>query len=73
MTVKETTTGASADTRRSLCLRAIVVNALPELRLAMGASHFPPMAAARSWYRRTGGGGVIARFRIRAGIQFKTP
>lgn len=28
---------------------------------------------ARSWYRRTGGGGVVARFATREGIQFKTP
>jgi len=29
--------------------------------------------AARSWYRRTGGGGVIARFQTSDDIQFKTP
>ena len=33
---------------------------------------YAPMAA-RSWYRRTGGGGVIARFQTRDGIEFKTP
>jgi prepilin-type N-terminal cleavage/methylation domain-containing protein len=33
---------------------------------------YAPMAR-RSWYRRTGGGGVIARFDTRVGIQFKTP
>jgi prepilin-type N-terminal cleavage/methylation domain-containing protein len=31
-----------------------------------------PMAR-QSWYRRTGEGGVIARFQTRAGVQFKTP
>jgi prepilin-type N-terminal cleavage/methylation domain-containing protein len=31
-----------------------------------------PMAR-QSWYRRTGEGGVIARFQIRAGVQFTTP
>jgi len=31
-----------------------------------------PMAS-RSWYRRTGGGGVVARFATREGMQFKTP
>jgi len=30
-----------------------------------------PMAR-RSWYRRTGQGGVIARFQTRAGVQFQT-
>jgi hypothetical protein len=29
--------------------------------------------ARQSWYRRTGEGGVIARFQTRAGVQFKTP
>ena len=33
---------------------------------------YAPMAA-RSWYRRTGGGGVLARFQTRAGVQFNTP
>jgi len=33
---------------------------------------YAPMAA-RSWYRRTGGGGVIVRFQTRAGIQFQSP
>ena len=33
---------------------------------------YAPMAR-RSWYRRTGEGGVIARFDTRAGIQFKSP
>jgi len=33
---------------------------------------YAPMAA-RSWYRRTGGGGVIARFQTSDDIQFKTP
>jgi prepilin-type N-terminal cleavage/methylation domain-containing protein len=33
---------------------------------------YAPMAA-RSWYRRTGGGGVIARFQTGTGIQFKSP
>ena len=33
---------------------------------------YAPMAR-RSWYRRSGGGGVIARFDTRAGIQFKSP
>lgn len=31
-----------------------------------------PLAGA-SWYRRTGGGGVIARFATQNGTQFKTP
>jgi len=31
-----------------------------------------PMAG-QSWYRRTGGGGVIARFQTRNGVQFKSP
>jgi prepilin-type N-terminal cleavage/methylation domain-containing protein len=33
---------------------------------------YAPMAR-RSWYCRTGGGGVIALFETRAGIQFKSP
>ena len=33
---------------------------------------YAPMAA-RSWYRRTGRGGVIARFLTRDGIEFTTP
>jgi prepilin-type N-terminal cleavage/methylation domain-containing protein len=33
---------------------------------------YAPMAR-RSWYRRAGEGGVIARFDTRAGIQFKSP
>jgi prepilin-type N-terminal cleavage/methylation domain-containing protein len=33
---------------------------------------YAPMAA-RSWYRHTGGGGVVARFATREGTQFKTP
>jgi prepilin-type N-terminal cleavage/methylation domain-containing protein len=33
---------------------------------------YAPMGR-RSWYRRTGEGGVIARFDTRAGIQFKSP
>jgi len=33
---------------------------------------YAPMAR-RSGYRRTGEGGVIARFETRAGIQFKSP
>ncbi|MGO9200024.1 MAG: type II secretion system protein [Limisphaerales bacterium] len=31
-----------------------------------------PMAG-QSWYRRTGGGGIIGRFQTRTGVQFKTP
>jgi len=31
-----------------------------------------PMAR-RSWYCRTGQGGVIARFQTRAGVQFQSP
>jgi len=33
---------------------------------------YAPMAA-RSWYRRARGGGIIARFQTRDGIQYKTP
>jgi type II secretory pathway pseudopilin PulG len=34
-------------------------------------SHAP--IAQRSWYRKTGGGGIIARMATREGIQIKTP
>ncbi len=33
---------------------------------------YAPMSA-RSWYRRTGGGGVVARFATRDGMQIKSP
>ena len=39
---------------------------------AQSLDEYAPMAR-RSWYRRTGGGGVITRFDTRAGIQFKSP
>jgi prepilin-type N-terminal cleavage/methylation domain-containing protein len=39
---------------------------------AQSQDEYAPMAR-RSWYCRTGEGGVIARFETRAGIQFKSP
>ena len=33
---------------------------------------YAPMSA-RSWYRRTGGGGVVAPFATRDGMQIKSP
>ena len=43
----------------------------PQPDSAQSQDEYAPMAR-RSWYRRTGGGGVITRFETRAGIQFKS-
>jgi hypothetical protein len=39
---------------------------------AQAQDEHAPMAR-RSWHRRTGEGGIIARFQTRAGIQFESP
>jgi prepilin-type N-terminal cleavage/methylation domain-containing protein len=53
-------------------VRWVIWSMGPRPESAESMDEYAPLAR-RSWYRRTGGGGVIARFQTRAGIQFQTP
>ena len=53
-------------------VRWVIWSMGPKPDSAQSQDEYAPMAS-RSWYRRTGEGGVIARFQTRAGVQFKTP
>ena len=53
-------------------VRWVIWSLGPQPNSPESQDEYAPMAA-RSWYRRTGRGGVIARFETRAGVQFKSP
>ena len=53
-------------------VRSVIWSMGPKPDSAQSQDEHAPMAR-QSWYRRTGGGGVIARFQTRAGVQFKSP
>jgi len=53
-------------------VRWVIWSLGPRPDSAQSQDEYAPMAR-RSWYCRTGEGGVIARFETRAGIQFKSP
>lgn len=53
-------------------VRWVIWSMGPKPDSAESQDEHAPMAR-QSWYRRTGQGGVIARFQTRAGVQFKSP
>ena len=53
-------------------VRWVIWSLGPQPDSPQSQDEYAPMAR-RSWYCRTGGGGVIARFDTRADIQFKSP
>lgn len=66
------TSGRYHGTRAESPLRWVVWSVGPRPDNAKSRDSRAPVAA-RTWYRRTGEGGVIARMAARDGLQFKTP
>jgi len=66
------TTGQYYSSPKDSPVRWVIWSLGPRPDSPESQDEYAPMAR-RSWYRRTGGGGVIARFDTRAGIQFKSP
>jgi len=53
-------------------VRWVIWSMGPKPDSAQSLDEHAPMAR-QSWYSRTGGGGVIARFQARTGVQFQSP
>jgi len=66
------TNGQYYSTQKDSPVRWVIWSMGPRPDSAESQDDHAPMAR-QSWYRRTGGGGVIARFQTRAGVQFKSP
>jgi len=66
------TNGQYYSSQKDSPVRWVIWSLGPKPNSPESQDDYAPMAA-RSWYRRTGGGGVIARFQTRAGIQFQSP
>jgi prepilin-type N-terminal cleavage/methylation domain-containing protein len=66
------TNGQNYSSLRDSPIRWVIWSVGPKPDSAETQDEHAPMSR-RSWYRRTGQGGVIARFQTRGGVQFKTP
>jgi prepilin-type N-terminal cleavage/methylation domain-containing protein len=66
------TNGQYYSTPKDSPVRWVIWSMGPKPDSAQSQDEHAPMAR-QSWYRRTGEGGVIARFQTRAGVQFKSP
>jgi hypothetical protein len=53
-------------------VRWVVWSLGPRPNSARSQNTYAPLSAD-SWYRRTGDGGVLARFALKSGVQYKSP